>query len=402
METKIYTVEEYKQLFLEGVINKSAGKVSKVSDNSVLGGVGYGIGKISQKTVKDIALVESEMFPDYAYGQYLDRVAMRTGVSSRQKDRGSSVWVKIVADPGTVYPVGGTTFASTGGFTFSLEETFVMGESGYDYVKLKSNDLGASTNVPANTINRVTPTPSGHKYVINEVPAEGGVDVESDDSLRNRILQNFNNFAFDTLDKIKSVFQTLNTNILDVKKIGINASGQSVLGVMTVNGVDLTEEEIDYLLSKSKFYLSLKEQTVTNGLDAGAPIEIKNIQATYVDMDFRVSYFSNINSDDLRVAIQEQVSQAFDFRNWTGTKVQWEDLFTIVRSQDGIKVLPEEYFTPHADIPIPSTSYPRLRGFIMRDLTGEVIVDNAGNINPIYYQDTTDNVLNHINTNYYE
>lgn len=38
METKIYTVEEYKQLFLEGVINKSAGKVSKVSDNSVLGG----------------------------------------------------------------------------------------------------------------------------------------------------------------------------------------------------------------------------------------------------------------------------------------------------------------------------------------------------------------------------
>ena len=41
METKIYTVEEYKQLFLEGVINKSAGKVSKVSDNSVLGGVGY-------------------------------------------------------------------------------------------------------------------------------------------------------------------------------------------------------------------------------------------------------------------------------------------------------------------------------------------------------------------------
>lgn len=159
METKIYTVEEYKQLFLEGVINKSAGKVSKVSDNSVLGGVGYGIGKISQKTVKDIALVESEMFPDYAYGQYLDRVAMRTGVSSRQKDRGSSVWVKIVADPGTVYPVGGTTFASTGGFTFSLEETFVMGESGYDYVKLKSNDLGASTNVPANTINRVTPTP---------------------------------------------------------------------------------------------------------------------------------------------------------------------------------------------------------------------------------------------------
>ena len=103
METKIYTVEEYKKLFLEGVINKSAGKVSKVSDNSVLGGVGYGIGKISQKTVKDIALVESEMFPDYAYGQYLDRVAMRTGVSSRQKDRGSSVWVKIVADPGTVY-----------------------------------------------------------------------------------------------------------------------------------------------------------------------------------------------------------------------------------------------------------------------------------------------------------
>lgn len=87
-----------------------------------------------------------------------------------------------------------------------------------------------------------------------------------------------------------------------------------------------------------------------------------------------------------------------DFRNWTGTKVEWEDLFAIVRTQSGVKAVPEQYFTPHNDIPVTDINLPRLRGFIMRDETGTVIGSNNGAITPVYYgPDYSKNVFNQIN-----
>ena len=43
METKIYSVDELKNLFLQELLNKTDGKISKISDHSVLNGMAYGL-----------------------------------------------------------------------------------------------------------------------------------------------------------------------------------------------------------------------------------------------------------------------------------------------------------------------------------------------------------------------
>jgi hypothetical protein len=102
MITKPLTTVELKQIFLENFLNKTT-KVSKVSNNSVINGTAYGVAKIAQKALKDIALIESHLFIDSATGDNLDLIASRLGISPRFGVSGSSTYVRLVADPGTLY-----------------------------------------------------------------------------------------------------------------------------------------------------------------------------------------------------------------------------------------------------------------------------------------------------------
>ena len=74
MMVKLTTVEELKQIFVENLLN-STDKVTKISEGSVLNGVAYGVAKIAQKIIKDVALIEAHQYPDTATGKYLDLLA---------------------------------------------------------------------------------------------------------------------------------------------------------------------------------------------------------------------------------------------------------------------------------------------------------------------------------------
>ena len=67
MITKITSVDELKQIFLEIFLNKTD-KVSDVSDESVLNGIAYGCGKLAQRTLANQAIIEGHIFPDTAAG----------------------------------------------------------------------------------------------------------------------------------------------------------------------------------------------------------------------------------------------------------------------------------------------------------------------------------------------
>ena len=71
MITKITTLDELKQIFIEILLNKTD-KISDVSNESVLNGIAFGCAKLSQRLLTNQAVVESHIFPDTAYGEYLD------------------------------------------------------------------------------------------------------------------------------------------------------------------------------------------------------------------------------------------------------------------------------------------------------------------------------------------
>ena len=391
METKIYTRDEIKEQFVQTVLNHT-NKVSKISNNSVLNGISYGIASIAQRLMKDTALLESELFPEYAYGQYLDKIAQRTGVSPRQSYLGSSVWLRLVGVPGTSYN-SSTTFSTPDGIVFNIYETVTIPDAGFCYVKAKSASTGSQTNVKANTITQVSNAPSGHLYVTNEVPATGGVDIEDDKALFSRISQNFNNFAFDTLSKLRMVLTILNPLILDVKKLGVDSStGKVKLGIVTVNGTQLTQEELKGLSEKLTDYLSLSDLSIFSTVKYQNLIELEMVQTVDLVLDFKVG-LSNVDLDLLRSKILIEITKLFDYRNWKeDSSVSWSDIFYIVKGQEGVQNLPSEYFYlvqdgdfKTSDIPIPSTKLPSLKGFIMRDLNGEVYAKGRSTIIPYYY-----------------
>src|ERR1700748_1483631 len=158
MRTRVSPVEELQKILVETLINKSP-KVTKISDESTLAGLTFGAAKIGQKAIKDIALIETYLFPDDASGDTLDDVADNNGIAPRFQQGKSSTYLRVIGNPGTVYTVGVNTFTGSQGITFELEETVTIPAVGFTYASVKSRESGSKTNVAPLTIDTVTPVP---------------------------------------------------------------------------------------------------------------------------------------------------------------------------------------------------------------------------------------------------
>ena len=389
LNIKPSTSNEKRLLFIETLINNTD-KVSKVSDNSVLSGIAGGIAKVAAKAEKDIVLALSQLFPDTAYQEQLDQVALNFGIGPRLGALGSSTFVKIVANPGTAYVATTHSFISTEGIVFELENNVTVGSLGFVYVKVRSTTSGKQTNVKALSIDKVTPQPYGHISVINEYVATGGRDVEDDISFRSRIKEGSNILARGTLSMFEQLFIKINPKVLRVQHQGTDLGGKIVLAITTQNGVDLTNSELSELLIKSAEYFSLTEYKPFGTNYYG--MIFKNMEYQPIDISFRADLDSSYNFDNIRIAIQTAVSKYLDFRTFDTSKqrVEWDNLLEIVKNTPGVRYVVDQYFYPRVDLSIDPYRTPRVRSFLMCDLNGQVISNNKGTLSPVYYPNIID------------
>ena len=390
MITKITPIQELKQIFLEVFLNKTD-KVTDVGSESVLNGVAYASAKLAQKCLVNQSVVEGHLFPDTAYGKYLDDLAALRGISPRFSAMGSSTYVRLTAAVGTRYDKESVKLTSTNGTIFYLEDTVEIDINGYAYVKVKSASTGARTNVDPLTINKLSPMPQGHINVTNEYRATGGRDDEADDLFRQRIKDSVNQLARTTLSYLEQVFMKINPRVLRLIKNGIDADGKFNLIVVPTNGVDFTDEEFNDILSKSQEYLSLVEVlNETNDFK----LKLNNVNWLPVDVEFRVDIDPAYDTDVVRRDIQIQMSKLYDYRYWKyGDKVEWDDLLQVVKQVDGVRYVPDTHFFPSYDINVPKYRLPRLRAFIMRDLNGNIIEDNNGVMSDVFYPNEEDSAF---------
>ena len=387
MITRINTTQELKQMFLEILLNKTD-KINDISAESVLNGIAFGCAKLAQKCLVNQSVVEGHIFPDTSYGVYLDNLAAVRGVAPRFGACGSSTYIRLIADPNTYYDSASVTFTSTNGITFVMEENVLIGINGYAYTKVHSQSVGAITNVDPLTINTINNQPNGHISVTNEYRAMGGRDMEPDNLFRQRIKDSINALSRTTISYLEQVFMTINPNVLRVFKGGIDSFGRINLYVLGVNGANFTQEEFDNIISRSNEYLSLIELLNAVGEDT---LVLNNIDWLPVDIEFRVDIDPAYDESAVRKQIQIQMCKLFDYRYWNyGDKVEWENLLYAAKSVDGVRYVPDIHFSPRADINVPKYRLPRVRGFIMRDLDGNIIEDNNGVMSDIYYPNEID------------
>ncbi len=384
MRTRLTGREELKRIFVETLINKTD-KVTKVSDNSVLSGIAYGVASMGAYALKDIALVESGIFIDTAVGDELERIASIYGVAPRFGASGSSTYVRVFAEVGTFYEAGVNQFISTQGITFDIQEDVVIGTAGFAYISVRSVEEGLRTNVDTGVINNLNPIPGGHQACVNEYAAFGGRDVEDDDLFRLRIKEGSNILSRGTISYIEQAFNKINNNVLRVFYHGNNEQGQTILAIATQNGIDLNDAELDELLSGSEEFLSLIELRPVGSQLYG--LVLQNIEYQPIDISFRAELSDDFNADLIRKEIQVGIQSLLDYRFWRPgiDRFEFDDALAMVKNVRGVKYVPDQDFSPSQDIEIDKNKLPRVRGFLMLDLDGNVITDQEGSLNPIYY-----------------
>jgi uncharacterized phage protein gp47/JayE/uncharacterized membrane protein len=391
------TITNLKNLFIEMFLDKTA-KVSNVADGSVVNATAFGVAKVAQKAMKDIAIKEAQIFPDTATGVYLDKAAALYGVSPRKGALGSSTYIRVSADPGTVYDTT-VTFVSKNGIRFQVDKPLTVGESGYGYVKVRSVNAGYTTNVAPNSITNVNPQPQGHIECTNEYYAIGGRDSEDDETFRIRIKNNLNVLSKNTVEYWTQVLNGIDDRVLKVMAAGLDEQGIYNLYIVSQNGIFFTEDELGTLLEQVQGYFSLSDLNI-EGKAVG--ISLKNIDWFYVGsergLDFRVQLQPDYDVATVRQNIQVNLTKYLDFRFWTpGDVVEWDDLLDIVKKTEGVKYVPDEYFFPYYDQQVPANQLPRIRGFIMRDQDGNILYDSDSNLSPLFYPAESEDLFVGIN-----
>jgi hypothetical protein len=376
-------------LFLETFFNLQS-KVTKASDDSVISGVAGGVARIAGKAEKDVFLALSSLFPELAYGSQLDQVAANNGIAPRFTQIGSTTYVRITANPGTVYQAGVHNFVAQNGIQFALLNDITITDFGFGYAKVVATTTGDITNVDAYTISQVSPQPNGHVSCLNEVSATGGFDNETDDTFKVRIQNGANILARNTLASLEQVLILLDNRVLRIYHQGINDLGQVVIAIATQNGVDFSSNELKTLLDGASGFFTLSDYKPYNKGFYG--VIFQNIEYQPIDVSFRVSLDGTRNVDDVRRDIQIQMSKALDYRFFDPSQmaVEWDNLLDVVKTTLGVKYVPDQYFSPRVDIAIDLNKLPRMRSFVMADLNGTVLSSSNGVLNPIYYPNTID------------
>lgn len=134
------------------------------------------------------------MFPDWAWGEWLDLHGSRRDVNvTRKPANQASGKVTITGTPGVTLTAGFLVCTAARGDTasimYSLDEDVTIPESGSIEVQVTAVEAGQIGNVAAGAITIMASPVSGIKSINNDNEITGGTEIESDDDYRERILE---------------------------------------------------------------------------------------------------------------------------------------------------------------------------------------------------------------------
>ena len=174
----------------------------------------------SQKINEDFLL--KQMFPTTATGRYLDMHAAERGLTrkSAKKTKGKlrfSCNQPAVQD--ITIPRGCIVCTYNDGVRFECDEDYTI-ETGQTSVLANVTALkaGSSGNVNAGTITIIVTPVAGVDSVYNGSVFRSGVDEESDESLRERLLDSYKNISNGTN---KSYYKSLALSVSGVYSVGV-------------------------------------------------------------------------------------------------------------------------------------------------------------------------------------
>lgn len=374
------TDSDREQILAEIFLSKQ-NKVTKISVGSVLSAFFSAIARLVGMVEKDLAIYMSRLYPDLAFGTYLDDCAEIFGITGRFSASPSNIYLCLFAEPGTIYDTT-ITFQSLTGISFRLLNNVTIPNSGIAYVIALSTTTGQATNIDPFTITSLSTSPSGHLGVLNEGYAFGGQDNESDLSLRNRIKNAASTVSKDTISGLTQACIKINPLVYKIYNNGVTDSGKIDLRVLTSNGTLLTNNQLLNLQEQIRPHLSLRDVSFFN--KSNTSVVFNNIDIYSIDISMQVQFSSSANIELVRRQMQIKINTFIDQYLFKLGTLQWEDVFALCRLIDNVDYIPIESFSWKEDFKIDRPQFPKLRSFILRDLNNNILTNNQSDFNQLY------------------
>lgn len=140
----------------------------------------------------DLPEVVKLIFPEYAYGEFLDSHAQSRGMTRRAAAAANGV-LTITGEAGTIIQAGSIFSTASVNDEPSVDYKVLMSvkipDSGTVNVNVQCAQTGVVGNAPANTVVLVSSKITGITSVTNEKALTGGTETENDESLIERITE---------------------------------------------------------------------------------------------------------------------------------------------------------------------------------------------------------------------
>lgn len=134
------------------------------------------------------------MYPQYAWGEWLDLHGVQAGVYRKTAGKAAGK-IKIEGEAGTVIPEGFVVCteatADAPSLAYRTEKEALIGEEGHVEIPILAEAAGTAHNVRSGTIRLSLKSWKGITGIENPEPVTGGTEQETDEAYRTRILEAF-------------------------------------------------------------------------------------------------------------------------------------------------------------------------------------------------------------------
>jgi phage-related baseplate assembly protein len=224
---------------------------------------------------------------------------------------------------------------------------------------------GASGNVSANTVTTLVVADADITSVTNPSHAQGGVDAETDDQFRTRIVERILLKNQGTLKYYEALAKEIDEEAFRVYACKGESTREVAIYVMNRSGTGMSAADRDYL-----------ENSIKNYAPVCAVPKVYNIPFTDVDIYAKISLQTGYTLQDV---FEKMLVNLADFINWAemdfGVEIDDADILSIVNGTEGVKDVDMSTFQPNANVECANNSIPRVGTVVLVNMndTGSTI-----------------------------
>lgn len=277
------------------------------------------------------------MYPQYAWGEWLDLHAAQAGVQRREAGY-AHAFIKVSGSEGTVVTEGSifctleTEFNESIEFATDYEVT--IGEEEEETIPVTAVVSGSGSNVNANTVTLMSKTIKGITAVTNETNITGGTDEENDESLLERIEQanidNSNSFIGNDSDYIRWAKEVVGVGSAHVIPEWDGPSTVKLV-IMDSNGLPANQAIIDAVHN----HIMSPEDRLLRKAPIGAHLAV--ISAGLIDIDYSANIVLSSGYDLESIIEQFKIKvQKYYITAKENGLVKYNKLHAILAEIDGV------------------------------------------------------------------